>query len=66
MSIASNARASQVARNINKGAYIGMARFAGYNEATEGIMAQQREADRRLKEIQAQRQLQLRKAKGVA
>ncbi len=35
-------------------------RFAGYNEATEGILAQQREADRRLKQIQAQR------AKGVA
>ncbi len=64
MSIASNARASQVARNINKGAYIGMARFAGYNEATEGIMAQQREADRRLKQIQAERAI--RTAKGVA
>ena len=64
MSIASNARASQVARNIKKGAYIGMARFAGYNEATEGIMAQQREADRRLKQIQAERAI--RTAKGVA
>ena len=64
MSIASNARASQVARNIKSGSYIGMARFAGYNEATEGIMAQQREADRRLKQIQAQRAI--RKAKGVA
>lgn len=64
MSIASNARASQVARNINKGAYIGMTRFAGYNEATEGIMAQQREADRRLKQIQAERAI--RTAKGVA
>ena len=64
MSIASNARASQVARNIKSGSYIGMARFAGYNEATEGILAQQREADRRLKQIQAQRAI--RKAKGVA
>jgi len=64
MSIASNARASQVARNIKSGSYIGMARFAGYNEATEGVMAQQREADRRLKQIQAQRAI--RKAKGVA
>lgn len=61
MSIASNARASQVARNVNNGAYIGMARFAGYNEATEGIMAQQREADRRLKQIQAERAIRLRK-----
>ena len=64
MSIASNARASQVARNIKKGSYIGMARFAGYNEATEGIMAQQKEADRRLKQIQAERAI--RTAKGVA
>jgi hypothetical protein len=64
MSIASNARSSQVARNIKSGSYIGMARFAGYNEATEGIMAQQREADRRLKQIQAERAI--RTAKGVA
>jgi hypothetical protein len=64
MSIASNARSSQVARNIKSGSYIGMARFAGYNEATEGIMAQQREADRRLKQIQAERAIRL--AKGVA
>lgn len=64
MSIASNARASQVARNIKSGSYIGMTRFAGYNEATEGIMAQQRESDRRLRQIQAQRAIRL--AKGVA
>lgn len=64
MSIAKSARASQVARNIKSGVYIGMAKFAGYNEATEGIMAQQREADRRLKQIQAQRAI--RQAKGVA
>ena len=64
MSIASNARSSQVARNIKSGSYIGMTRFAGYNEATEGIMAQQREADRRLKQIQAERAI--RTAKGVA
>ena len=53
MSIAKNARASQVARNVNNGAYIGMSRFAGYNEATEGIMAQQREADLKLQKILA-------------
>ena len=64
MSIAKNARASQVARNVKNGAYIGMSRFAGYSEATEGIMAQQREADLRLKQIQAERAI--RKAKGVA
>ena len=55
MSIASNARASQVARNVKSGSYIGMTRFAGYSEATEGIVAQQREADLRLKQIQAER-----------
>ena len=62
MSIAKNARASQVARNVNNGAYIRIARFAGYNEATEGIVAQQREADRRLKQIQAQRAIREAKA----
>lgn len=35
-------------------------RFLGYNESTEGILAQQREADRKLKLIQSK------KAKGVA
>jgi len=30
-------------------------RFLGYNEYKEGILAQQREADRRLKQIQAKR-----------
>lgn len=39
-------------------------RFLGYNEAKEGILAQQREADRRLREIQAQRSIRL--SKGVA
>lgn len=64
MSVSTSARASQVARNINKGTYIGMARFAGYNEATEGIVAQQREADLRLKQIQAERALRLKKSVG--
>ena len=34
-----------------------MRKFANYDESKEGILAQQREADRRLKEIQAQRAL---------
>ena len=55
MSVSTSARASQVARNVKSGSYIGMARFAGYSEATEGIVAQQREADLRLKQIQAER-----------
>lgn len=62
MSIAKDARASQVARNIKHGSYIGMAKFAGYNEATEGILAQQREADLRLKQIQAERAIREAKA----
>ncbi len=61
MSIASNARSSAVTNNVSKGAYVKQFRFAGYNEATEGIMAQQREADRRLKQIQAERAIRLRK-----
>ncbi len=55
MSIAKSARASQVARNIKSGYYVGMRKFANYDESKEGILAQQREADRRLKQIQAQR-----------
>ena len=39
-------------------------RFLGYNGATEGIKAQQREADLRLKQIQAERAIRL--SKGVA
>jgi len=31
-------------------------RFAGYNEATEGIVAQQMEADRKLRLIQLKKQ----------
>lgn len=63
MSLAKSARASQVARNIKSGYYVGMRKFANYDESKEGILAQQREADRRLKQIQAQRAI--RQAKGV-
>ena len=62
MSIASNARASAVmskVRGLNPQVF--NSRFISYNEATEGIMAQQREADRRLKQIQAERAIRLRK-----
>jgi len=37
-------------------------RFLGYNEMSEGILAQQREADRRLKQIQAQRLIRIKGA----
>jgi hypothetical protein len=62
MSIAKNARASQVARNVNNGSYIAIARFAGYNEATEGIMAQQREADLKLQKILANKKAKTKSA----
>ena len=49
--------------NIKNGVYVRMTKFANYGSVIEdSIIAQQREADRRLKEIQAQRSL--RKAKG--
>ena len=51
--------------NIKNGVYVKMQRFANYGSVVEdSIVAQQKEADRRLLEIQAQRQL--RKVKGVA
>jgi hypothetical protein len=63
--IAKCARASEVLNKVSgKNPHAFSMRFAGYNEATEGIMAQQREADRRLKQIQAERAI--RKAKGLA
>ena len=49
MSLAKSARASQVARNVKNGYYIQMKKFANYG------------ADRRLAEIQAQRQLRKQK-----
>ena len=56
MSIAKNARASAVMTKVRGGKpQVFNSRFIGYNEETEGILAQQREADRRLKQIQAQR-----------
>ena len=60
--IAKCARATSVMNKVKgKDPFAFTRRFMGYNEATEGILAQQREADRRLKEIQAKRL-----AKGVA
>ena len=54
--IAKCARATSVMNKVKgRDPFAFTRRFLGYNEATEGIIAQQREADRRLKEIQAQR-----------
>ena len=56
MSIAKDARATAIMNKVKgNDPYAFSHRFKGYNEVTEGIMAQQREADRRLKQIQAQR-----------
>lgn len=60
--IAKCARATAVMNKVRgRDPFAFTRRFMGYNEATEGILAQQREADRRLKEIQAKKL-----AKGVA
>lgn len=59
------ARMSDIARNVKNGVYAKMQKFANYGSVVEdSIFAQQRQADLRLAEIQAQRKL--RKAKGVA
>lgn len=62
MNIAKCARASEVLSKINgKNPHAFSARFAGYNAASEGIVAQQREADRRLLEIKAQKAIRFAK-----
>ena len=60
--IARDARATEVMNKVRgNNPFAFSHRFMGYSEATECIVAQQREADRRLKEIQAQRLLRLKK-----
>jgi hypothetical protein len=62
--IAKCARATEVMNKVKGGnPFVFNSRFIGYNEKVEGVFAQQREADRRLKQIQSQR---LTRAKGVA
>jgi len=57
MSIAKNSRASVVMSKVRGGnPQVFNSRFAGYNEATEGIVAQQMEADRKLRLIQLKKQ----------
>lgn len=61
--IAKCARATSVMNKVKgRDPFAFTRRFLGYNEATEGIIAQQREADRRLKEIQAQRAIRASRA----
>jgi hypothetical protein len=53
MSIASNARASSIMAKASKGHYVKQYKFANFGSVVEDcIMAQQRVADERLKEIQ--------------
>lgn len=60
--IAKCARATAVMNKVKgKDPFAFTRRFIGYNEATEGIMAQQREADLKLQKI-----LDNKKAKGLA
>lgn len=54
MSTASNARASQIARDVEKGKYVKQFKFANYGSVVEdSLKAQQAQADARLLEIQA-------------
>ncbi len=58
MSSAKSSRSSNIMTNVKNGVYVRMQKFANYGSVVEdSIMAQQREADRRLREIQAQRSL---------
>lgn len=60
--IAKCARATAIMNKVKgKDPYAFSRRFLGYNEATEGIFAQQREADLKLQKI-----MSIKKAKGVA
>lgn len=67
MSIAKNARASQVMTDIRNGKYTSVnkrGKFANFGSVVEdSIFAQQAEADRRLKQIQAQKAQLLAKRK---
>jgi len=65
MNLAKCAQATAIMNNVKSGHYIRGAKFANYGSVIEdSIIAQQKEADRRLREIQLARELKL--AKGVA
>ena len=65
MNIAKCAQATSIMNNVKSGHYIRGAKFANYGSViTDSLFAQQREADRRLKELRAQKAIRL--AKGVA
>lgn len=63
MSNSTSSRSSSIMHNIKNGAYVRMTKFANYGSVVEdSIFSQQREADRRLKEIQAQRAVRAKQA----
>ena len=56
MSNSKSSRTSSIMSNVKNGVYIRMAKFAQYGSVVEdSIKAQQRQADRRLLEIQAKK-----------
>ena len=58
MSIAKNARCSQIIRDVEGGKFVKNSKFHNFGSVvTDSIFAQQAEADRRLAEIQAQRKV---------
>lgn len=64
MNIAKCAQATAIMNNVKSGHYIRGMKFANYGSVIEdSIIAQQKEADRRLQEIRARKALKL--AKGV-
>jgi hypothetical protein len=64
MNIAKCAQATSIMNNVKSGHYIRGMKFANFGSVvTDSLFAQQAEADRRLREIKAQRQIRL--AKGV-
>jgi hypothetical protein len=60
MNLAKCAQATAIMNNVKSGHYIRGAKFANFGSVVEdSIIAQQMEADKRLKEIQAQRVIRL-------
>jgi len=63
MNLAKCAQATSIMNNVKSGHYIRGAKFANYGSVvTDSLFAQQRETDRRLKELRAQKALKLAKA----
>lgn len=62
MNIAKCAQATSIMNNVKSGHYIRGAKFANYGSVVEdSIIAQQRAADLRLKELRAQKAIRLAK-----